>query len=54
MPKRFPERAYMDIQKSKEDETTRTKKFLTFVPQTKTREHLKAKIPQVRRKFVIA
>jgi len=49
MPRRLPERKYVDTRKYR-----RVKGFLTFVPQTKTEEHLKVKILQVRSKFAIA
>ena len=54
MPRRLSERTHIDIRKDRGDEITRIKGFLMFVLQTKFGEHLKVKIPQVKRKFAIS
>jgi predicted RNA-binding protein with TRAM domain len=54
MSKRFPEKTCVDTQECRRDEIARIKGFLIFVPLTKIGEHLKVKISQVKRKFVIA
>lgn len=53
MPRRLPETTHIGTQKDRENGITRTKGFLTFMLHTKTREHLKVKILEVKTKFAI-